>query len=71
MASVIAGEEQRIVHATWSRSGKNLILTVARYEHWSKYQCGGREWAAMRRRETCTRASVSVCSCRRLLDAFM
>jgi hypothetical protein len=24
----LAGEEERFLHATWSRSGKNLILTV-------------------------------------------
>jgi hypothetical protein len=29
-ATQLAGEEERIVHATWSRSGKNLILTVGR-----------------------------------------
>ena len=37
-ATQITGEEDHIVHATWSRSGKNLILTVARNASWVDYQ---------------------------------
>lgn len=31
----IEGENGRIVHATWSRSGRNLILTVSRDDGYS------------------------------------
>jgi hypothetical protein len=34
----LTGEQNRIVHATWSRSKKNVIVTVAGDEHWSDYQ---------------------------------
>jgi hypothetical protein len=37
-ATQITGEEEHVVHATWSRSGKNLILTVARNAHWADYR---------------------------------
>lgn len=29
-ATQIEGEDEQVVHATWSRSGRNLILTVAK-----------------------------------------
>jgi hypothetical protein len=29
----IIGEEAHVLHATWSRSGRSLILTVARHEN--------------------------------------
>ena len=34
----LRGEEKHILHATWSRSKKNMILTVARDERWNGYQ---------------------------------
>jgi hypothetical protein len=37
-AAQFVGEEDHILHLTWSRSGKNLIVTVARDEHWRDYQ---------------------------------
>jgi len=33
----LVGDEGHIVHATWSRAGRNLILTVARDGNWSEY----------------------------------
>jgi hypothetical protein len=34
----LTGEESHILHATWSRSKKNVIVTVARDAHWTAYQ---------------------------------
>jgi len=31
----LAGEDDRVLHATWSRSGRSVILTVARGSDWS------------------------------------
>ena len=33
-ATRLVGEEDHIVHVTWSQSGKNAIITVARDERW-------------------------------------
>lgn len=37
-ATQIVGEQGHVIHATWSRSGKNLIVTVAENAHWKGYQ---------------------------------
>lgn len=36
-ANQIVGEEDHVVHATWSRAGRNLILTVAVDADWDGY----------------------------------
>jgi hypothetical protein len=37
IASTGIGEEDHIVDASWSRSGKNLVLTVAQDPNWQGY----------------------------------
>jgi hypothetical protein len=37
-ATQLVGEADHIVHITWSQSGKNAIITVARDERWRDYQ---------------------------------
>jgi hypothetical protein len=34
----VTGEEDQILHATWSRSGKNMVLTVAPNRHSDDFQ---------------------------------
>ncbi len=34
----LTGEESHILHATWSRSKKNVIVTAASDSHWTNSQ---------------------------------